>query len=132
MMTTHPFEPSPEEDQKLEIAIGRMLRVGVSIAAAVILLGGLLYLRHPGSPAPDYTHFHAAPAEALSIRGTFSGVARGSALSIIQLGVLLLIATPVVRVIFALIGFARERDHLYTWVSAVVLAILVFSLLHSR
>ena len=123
--------PSAEQDQKLEVAIGMMLRVGVSIAAAVILLGGVLYLLHGGA-APDYTHFHSAPAEVLSVGGIFAGVARGSSLSIIQLGVLLLIATPVVRVIFALIGFLREGDRLYAWVSAVVLAILMFSLLHSR
>ena len=118
-------------DQRLESAIGHMLRAGVTIAAAVICTGGLLYLRH-GGPAPDYTHFHSAPREALSIRGTFSGVARGSSLSIIQLGILLLIATPVVRVLFALVGFLLERDRLYALVSAIVLAILLFSLIRSR
>jgi uncharacterized membrane protein len=126
------WQPPAEADQSLEMAIGMMLRVGVSVAAAVILIGGILYLSHPGAAAPDYRRFHAAPAEALSIHGTFAGVARGSSLSIIQLGVLLLIATPVVRVVFALVGFVREGDRLYAWVSAVVLAILVFSLLHSR
>ena len=131
-MPTHSFAPSAAQDQKLEAAIGLMLRTGVSVAAGVILLGGILYLRHPGNPAPDYTHFHAAPAEALSIRGTLAGVLRGSDLSIIQFGVLLLIATPIVRVLFALVGFAREGDRLYAWVSAIVMGILVFSLLHSR
>jgi uncharacterized membrane protein len=116
----------------LEIAIGMMLRVGVTVAALVVLLGGVLYLRHPDSAAPVYTHFHSAPQEALSIGGTLAGVARGSSVSIIQLGLLLLIATPVVRVVFALAGFLLERDKLYTLVSAVVLAILVFSLVHSR
>jgi uncharacterized membrane protein len=116
----------------MEVAIGMMLRVGVMIAALVVIVGGVLYLRHPRVAAPDYAHFHSAPQEALSIRGTFSGVAHGSSVSIIQLGLLLLIATPVVRVIFALVGFLLERDKLYTLVSAVVLAILIFSLVHSR
>ena len=85
-----------------------MLRVGVSVAArrhsaeAASCICGTRAVRHR-----DYTHFHAAPAEALSIRGTLAGVAHGSDLSIIQLGVLLLIATPIVRVVFALVGFAR-------------------------
>jgi uncharacterized membrane protein len=100
----------------MEVAIGMMLRVGVMIAALVVIVGGVLYLRHPRVAAPDYAHFHSAPQEAL----------------IIQLGLLLLIATPVVRVIFALVGFLLERDKLYTLVSAVVLAILIFSLVHSR
>jgi uncharacterized membrane protein len=123
--------PTAEQDQQLEVAIGLMLRIGVSLAAGVILLGGVLYLAH-GGDAPDYTHFHSAPAEALSIRGTLAGVARGSSVSIIQLGVLLLIATPVARVVLALVGFAREGDRLYAWISAAVLAILVFSLWYSR
>ncbi len=131
-MNTRPYTPSAQADQALEVAIGRMLRIGVTIAAAVILTGGLVYLRHGAGPAPDYRHFHVAPQEALSIRGTFTGIVRGSSLSIIQLGVLLLIATPVVRVVFALVGFAREGDRLYASISAAVLAILVFSLLHSR
>ena len=119
-------------DQKLETAIGVMLRAGVTIAAAVVVLGGCLYLRHPTGRAPDYTHFHSAPEEALSIRGTLAGVMRASDLSIIQLGLLLLIATPVVRVVFALVGFLLEHDRFYSVVSAVVLAILLFSLIHSR
>ncbi len=119
-------------DRRLEGVIGHMLRAGVTIAALVMFTGGVMYLRHPGLPAPDYTHFHSAPKEALSIRGTFGGVGRGSSLSIIQLGILLLIATPVVRVVFALVGFLRENDRMYTAISAMVLAILLFSLIHSR
>jgi uncharacterized membrane protein len=119
------------DDQRLEVLIGGMLRVGVSVSALVVLAGGILYLMRGGA-APDYTHFHSAPKEALSIGGTFWGVVHGSAVSIIQLGILLLIATPVVRVIFALVGFLLQRDKLYVLVSAVVLAILLFSLVNSR
>jgi uncharacterized membrane protein len=43
---------------------------------------------------------------------------------------LILIATPIARVIFAVIGFARERDMLYTIISLIVLAVLAFSLVH--
>jgi uncharacterized membrane protein len=121
-----------QQDQRLEAVIGQMLRAGVTIAALVMLAGGVMYLRHPGVPAPDYMHFHSAPVEALTIGKTFTGVAHGSSLAIIQLGILLLIATPVVRVVFALVGFLLEKDRLYTAVSVIVLAILLFSLIHSR
>ncbi len=131
-MKTPRFTPSAAADQRLEVAIGSMLRTGVSIAAAVMLIGGLLYLHQANGPAPDYRHFHGAPAEALHLRSTFEGIRHGSSVSIIQLGILLLIATPVVRVVFAMVGFAREGDRLYTWISAVVFAILVFSLVHGR
>ena len=121
-----------KNDQRLEAIIGHMLRAGVTISALIMLAGGVMYLRHPGGPAPDYTQFHSVPHESLSVRGTLAGVAHGSSPAIIQLGILLLIATPVVRVIFALAGFLMEKDRLYAAVSAIVLAILLFSLIHSR
>jgi uncharacterized membrane protein len=47
------------------------------------------------------------------------------------LGVILLIATPIARVVFAVVGFALERDRLYVAVSLTVLAVLMASLLYS-
>jgi len=55
----------------------------------------------------------------------------GDPAALIQLGVLLLVATPVARVVFAVVGFALERDRLYVVVSVAVLAILAASLLYS-
>jgi uncharacterized membrane protein len=108
-------------DKEMEIEIGLMLRIGVSISAAVVFLGGILYLFR-GAALPDYAHFRA---DRLT---TLHGVARFDALSVIQLGILLLIATPVVRVVFCVVGFARQRDRLYVAVSALVLGILIYSL----
>src|SRR5271168_3033814 len=117
-------------DQKLEIAIGRMLQTGVLIAAAVVLVGGMLYLHQAGGPRPDYSHFTGV-AEALRLPGKIARNAlHGDAQSIIQLGLLLLIATPIARVILAAVGFVLERDRLYFWVSLIVLAVLLYSLLH--
>lgn len=125
----------------MEIAMGMLLRIGVIVAALLVLIGGVLVLRHPRSPVPDYTVFHpparhAASASAnvpfRSISGVFEHLHTGSGGSIIALGLLVLVATPIARVIFAIIGFARERDWLYTAVSVIVLAILAFSLLHGR
>jgi uncharacterized membrane protein len=50
---------------------------------------------------------------------------------LIQLGLLLLIATPIFRVALSIVGFAIERDHLYVGFTAVVLVILLYSLLGS-
>jgi len=47
---------------------------------------------------------------------------------IIQLGLLLLIATPVARVAFSVVAFAAERDWLYVAITLIVLAILIYSL----
>jgi len=119
-------------DQKLEIAIGRMLQTGVFLAAAVVLIGGILYLHQAPGPRPDYSHFKGGVAEALrSPVDIFTDARHGDATSIIQLGLLLLIATPVARVVLAAVGFLFERDRLYFFVSLIVLAVLLYSLLHA-
>ncbi len=115
-------------DRTLENVMGRLLRVGVLLATAVVLIGGMRYLWRNGDLAPDYgvfagrlTDFRSQPGITNPILGL-----RGS--TIIQLGLIILVATPVSRVIFAVVGFALERDRLYTVVSLVVLAILLFGL----
>ena len=121
----------PLTDEKLELAIGRTLQTGVLLAAAVVLIGGVMFLFHaPSGPRPDYRHFHGVAAHLRTPWGIWPGVVHGDAESVIQLGLLLLIATPVVRVILAGVGFLMERDQLYAWVSAVVLAVLLYSLWH--
>jgi uncharacterized membrane protein len=117
----------PDKDQNLEIAMGHMLRIGVTVAALVVLAGGVLYLAHSGGPLPDYQHFHGAPTAYEHIASILSGTFRFDSGSLIEFGILLLIATPVCRVIFGVVGFSLEKDWLYAAISAVVLAVLLFS-----
>jgi uncharacterized membrane protein len=51
---------------------------------------------------------------------------------LIQLGLLLLIATPVARVAFSVAAFAMQRDRLYVVVALIVLAVLMYSLMGGR
>jgi uncharacterized membrane protein len=124
------------QDQRLEVAIANLLRIGVFLAAALVLAGGVMAMRHSGIPAPDYSRFrppgHPQNTALVSLSFIFGELRHGSSTGIIGLGLLVLIATPIARVLFALAGFARERDRLYTVISFVVLAILVFSLLRGR
>ena len=119
-------------DERLEIAIGRMLQAGVLLAAAAVFTGGVLYLLHAHGPRPDYSHFHGVDESLRRPEGIWHGLMRGDAESVIQFGLLLLIATPVFRVVVAGVGFLVERDGLYFWVSTVVLAVLLYSLWHIR
>ncbi|MFL6427743.1 MAG: DUF1634 domain-containing protein [Acidobacteriaceae bacterium] len=131
--------PTAEQDQRLEVAIATLLRIGVIAAAVLVMIGGVLVLRHPETPVPSYRVFHApgessanvsAGTSIRSIAAVFRHLRDGSGASIIALGLLVLIATPIARVVFAIVGFARERDVLYTVISLIVLAILTFSLIH--
>jgi uncharacterized membrane protein len=122
-------------DQKLELAIGRMLQAGVMLAALVVLIGGVLYLRQSSNASahrPDYSHFHGEREELRSPTRIVALAAHGNPEGLIQLGLLLLIATPIVRVIVAGVGFLMERDQMYFWVSIIVLAVLLYSLWHSQ
>jgi uncharacterized membrane protein len=120
--------PATWNDQRIETWVGIMLRTGVTLAAAIVLFGGILYLAQNHGPRPDYTHFHAEPAQFTHFSGILHGVSTLNPESIIMLGLLVLIATPVARVVMCIVGFLFERDRLYVAVSTIVLAILLYSL----
>jgi uncharacterized membrane protein len=122
----------PWTDQRIETWVGVLLRTGVLLAAAVVFAGGILYLAQNRGPRPNFHQFHGEPARLLRLTGIAHGVASGDARSIIMLGLLLLMATPVARVGMCIVGFAFERDRLYVVVSSVVMAILLYSLFFHR
>jgi uncharacterized membrane protein len=120
--------PAQDDDSKLDASIGTLLRAGTLSSAFVILLGGVLYLARHSQDRPDYHTFHGVPAHLHTFSGIFSGAFHGESLAIIQLGLLMLIATPIARVLFSVIAFLAERDYLYVVISAIVLAVLLYSL----
>jgi uncharacterized membrane protein len=121
-------KPGGWNDFEIEVIIGGLLRTGVILAASVVLIGGILYLSRHGHEIPNYTAFHGEPESLTNPREIFQGVMQMSARAIIQLGLLLLIATPVARVLFSAIAFAIERDGMYVVITLIVLLILLLSL----
>jgi uncharacterized membrane protein len=119
-------------DQKMEISIAQLLRAGVLIAATVVFIGCLLYLNQTRGPRPDYSVFHGEAPELCSPIAIFQHLSIHNSQAIIQLGLLLLIATPVARVAFAAFGFFLENDWLYVVISLIVFAILLYSLLYDH
>jgi uncharacterized membrane protein len=124
-------EESSFDDRRMELMMGRLLQVGVVLASAVILVGVVLYLRSRHAAVADYRVFVSEPDALREPGRLFGEIGHGGAAALIQLGVLLLIATPVARVVFAVIAFLVERDWLYVSISMIVLGVLVFSLIHS-
>ncbi len=115
-------------DQRLEVIISVLLRTGVLISAVVVLLGGVCFLSKHGHEQPAYRVFHETPRMYRSISGVMHAVGPSNCQAVIQLGLLLLILTPVARVAFSLLGFGLERDGTYAVITSIVLAILVYSL----
>ena len=116
------------DDFRIEIIVGHLLRTGVILAASVVLIGGVLYLSRHGHEVPHYAAFHGEPESLKGPIDIFQGVMQLSGSAIIQLGLLLLIATPVARVLFSAIAFAIERDGMYVVITLMVLVILLLSL----
>jgi uncharacterized membrane protein len=115
-------------DQNVEELIGMLLRVGVTLASAVVLFGGTVYLVRHGLAAPQYHVFVGEPTDLRTLSGIVKDALAFRGRGLIQLGLLLLIATPVARVAFSVVAFAIQRDRLYVGVTLVVLAVLMYSL----
>jgi uncharacterized membrane protein len=117
------------DDARMEIVMGRLLQVGVLLAASVVLVGGALYLAAHAGEAVSYRVFQPKPIALRHPVGLLRGMARCDASSILAVGILLLVGTPICRVIFAVFAFALERDRLYAAISLTVLAVLLFGML---
>jgi uncharacterized membrane protein len=115
-------------DQKMDEIMGVLLRTGVMLAATIVFVGGVVFLvRHP-QPVKDYRVFAGEPAELRTISGIFREALAFHGRGLIQLGLLVLIATPVARVAFSFFAFLYERDWTYVFVTLLVLGLLVYSL----
>lgn len=119
-------------DYKLEQIIGALLRAGVILSAIVVFAGGVLYLVQHGGEHPDYRTFHEPASELRSVNGTVNEALKWQSDGIMQLGLLLLILTPIARVVFSAVGFAMEGDRLYVGITLLVLAVLIVSLVGIR
>jgi uncharacterized membrane protein len=115
-----------EADLKMEIAISRMLRAGISVAAVVVLVGWTLYLWQAHGVEPNYRNFHGVPSPADRLTPVFEGIRHLDSRSIIRLGILLLIATPIMRVAYCIYSFASQKDKVYVLISSVVLTVLLY------
>ncbi|HVP29302.1 MAG TPA: DUF1634 domain-containing protein [Myxococcota bacterium] len=116
-------------DREAERTIGTMLRVGLLVAAAFVLVGGAVFLLRHGGATADYRVFRGEPADLTQFRGILDDALALRGAGLIQLGILVLLGTPVARVAFSVLVFLEERDSLYVCVTLCVLGILLASLL---
>ncbi|MFB2833316.1 DUF1634 domain-containing protein [Floridanema evergladense] len=118
-----------KREQQLGLLLSNLLKYGVFLASAVVLLGGILYLIRHGTEPADYQVFHGVPSEFRSPEGVINAVLAGSRRGIIQLGLLILVATPIVRVAISFLAFLRQRDYVYVVVTLLVLSGLIYSMI---
>jgi uncharacterized membrane protein len=117
----------PWNDQRLEKIVSGLLIAGVSLSALVVLMGGAGFLWQHGQERPNYHVFHGVPEQYRNLRGVIRSAGPLDWRTVIQVGLLLLILTPIARVAFSLAGFALEKDWTYVALTALVVAILLYS-----
>jgi len=106
----------------VERVVHRVLGLGI-VVSVVLLAAGLLL---------GVVRGQALQPRALHVGDLLSGLASLEAAAYISLGVIVLIATPFVRVAGALVAFAHQRDRRFVAVTALVLAVMCVSVLVGR
>jgi len=125
---TSPHEDNGLRDERVDQLLGNLLRLGVIIATIVAAIGGVFFLARHGLEPAGHQVFHGEPAELRSVSGIVRAALALHTAAIVQLGLVLLIATPVARVAMSLVAFILQRDRVYVVVTSIVLALLIFSL----
>lgn len=132
--TAAPDKPAPQAHsgdgrdaiRATELVISYVLRGGVLLSGGIILVGvTIFYLRFGSDPSPA----QAGQVNPRSLATVLRGAAQGSPLALVMVGLLLLLVTPVVRVLVSIVAFAIERDWRYVGITVLVFAILVVSFL---
>ena len=115
----------------VDVAISNLLRTGVVISMAVVVIGLVFtFIHHPQYVRSTTALGRLTDAGAVyphRLRDVATQIRHGRGQAIVMLGLLMLIATPVARVAFSIVAFALERDRLYVTITAVVLALLIVS-----
>ncbi|KQT33114.1 hypothetical protein ASG22_18000 [Chryseobacterium sp. Leaf405] len=114
-------------DADLNRSVGNLLRLGV-ILSVITSLVGFIKLFTEGFKMPKKYKLLDMGTSSEKVWGHFwDTLCKGEGMAIIQLGILLLIFTPLMRIIFALIGYLKEKDYVYVVISSIVLAIMAVS-----
>lgn len=122
------MEYKKNTNSKTDLLLSNILRAGLFLSVIVVLVGGICYLWHHGGETQDFKIFHGEPNQLTSLWGILKNVMYDNGRGIMQLGIVFMIATPIVRVATCLAVFAFQRDRLYVVISSVVLLALLYSL----
>ncbi len=115
-------------DREIQIIVATLLRIGVIVSVLFVLVGGVVYLYQQQGQQVALGTFRPELNPYTSIRGIVEGLRVLEGLAIVQLGVVLLIFTPIARIVFSIFGFLIEKDWLYVFIGFLILCIISASL----
>ncbi|CAM3012008.1 DUF1634 domain-containing protein [Chryseobacterium flavum] len=114
-------------DVDLNRSVGNLLRLGVILSVATSLVGFIKLFMEGFKMPKKYTSLDVGSSSEKVWSHFWDSLCKGEGMAIIQLGILLLIFTPLMRIIFALIGYLKEKDYVYVFISSIVLVIMAVS-----
>ncbi|NNN19905.1 MAG: DUF1634 domain-containing protein [Acidimicrobiaceae bacterium] len=123
-----------EKVRRAELIISGVLRIGVLLSLSIVIIGVVVaFASKPGV----YLHTNATNKSLLSrssayphsISTVFSGLAHLQGEAIIVFGLIILLATPMLRVLVSAFIFAFQRDRYFVPITVFVFLILVTSFL---
>lgn len=115
-------------DKDIQSLVGNLLRAGVYISMGIVILGGIIFLYEHGNEKIDYAIFSFDKVSLKTVGAIFANVLTFRGVAVVQFGLLMLIFTPIARVLMAVISFFLEKDYLYVLIGLIVLAIIMASL----
>ena len=115
--------------ERMQLAIGRLLLIGIIVSFILVFIGGSLYLLKHGADTVHYQSFHGEPHIYKSIAGISSNILTFSSLGLIQLGLLVLVIVQILRVGLTTWLFIQLRDNLFFFISLFILVVLLYSLI---
>jgi len=115
-------------DKDVQLILGALLRIGVLVSTGIVLLGGIIFMIKGKHEVVSFHDFRPEGTKFSSVREIILGLKGFDGLAIIQFGVLLLIFTPIARVIFSIFSFLMERDYMYVLIGIIVLCVIITSL----
>lgn len=124
------IEKDASAKHEMEVMVGNMLRAGVIISAATVFAGGVIYLFRHGSATAYYNVFQREPSYLCNVKGILGYASSFHGRGLIQLGLLFLIATPIMRVALTIFMFLRKREFLYVAITSFVFCVLIYSILN--
>ena|ERR1700730_1111575 len=115
------------QDTDLEKIIGRLLQYGVLLSSVVVVAGGIVYLIRHGRETPAFGTFRGEPDKMKDPTQMLKAIFRGEGRPLIAFGLLLLILTPIARILFSVAGYLMEKDYLYVVITLFVLAVILWN-----
>ena len=114
-------------DVDLNRSVGNLLRLGIVLAVTTSIIGFVKLFLEGFKMPRKYTMLNMGTSSEKVWGHFWETLCKGEGMAIIQLGILMLIFTPLMRIIFALIGYLKEKDYTYVIISSIVLAIMAIS-----